>query len=1254
MKLKSIAKKGLLGILIVMLTAQGWLTGWSVVEQATYAAGELSTKGIVNTIPGVKGKNVDGSAPLVIEFARPVQKAADTQGMITIKRNNDDTVVTAIAISSDDVIIGTAGPITDPVVPPTEDGSTTSPATGQFVTIMPEKSLPGGNYYVQIDADAFIYADGAAPAAFAGLNKEWTFDTQGVGTTYITNKIPQNAAIQVKPSEVLTLTFNQPVVAGAGTLQIFEGNVTGTAFEEIPITSNGSPRITGLGNRTITIDPVKNFNSNSTYYIVMPQGFLRDTDGNDISAISGMDWGFNVQSDPTSLTVSTLSPTNGTTNAPLTGNLTVTFSKELDPNYRGEITLKKANGAIVASTTTFNSSNNRQLLITPASTLDSNTNYVVDIPANAFRDKAGNAFAGLNGSTSWTFKTLSKDTTPPALKTAKMHSNNTIRLTYDEWLYSTNSLNSSFTVTVNGENRNVSYTYISGDSVYVVLDTGVAVGQVVRIAYAPGTGNRLTDQSLNAAAAFASRDVENGLDSVMSKPREGSVYYSTITLYYPETVYITSSDAARQFSVTADQSAVGISSISVNNSSVVTLNLSRSITDGEVVRVAYTPGSWPVKDSRGQALAGFSGFYVRNTIDTKPPEFKAAEVSGNKLWIRYNEPLKTSNKPLNSQYSVLVDGKPVYVTDSIIEDDLVTLTLASSVRETQNITLSYVPGALRLTDLNSNPAGYLNLTPVTYTFGNGRILSATLQGDTVRINFRDTIQSQTALTVSQFNVQLGNSTMAVLSASASGSVVTLKLDNTSSAASQTGTVSYVPGAVPIRDIVNATLPAFGPLTLQQTTNTTDGNQTGGSPSWLSEVSASSYGQSLLVMNNGTASATSAVSHYNRPTRQFNVDAAKLIQAFEYASTVGKTNQPIVFEIPDSEASAYVGFPINTLNQVAASYRTGTIGIKYGELLWTVPLSNLNQVSLGQNVGTNGDSFLYVQLETVPFSVSATMEGLIVEAGAQKLGNYTDVYLFTRNNTTNQQVDQNIKSQLTMELSANTPKITSGFAYIDPVTFMLSNVPSSFRNTTGGVVIQGKLNGNQSVVPVNHSVSYQDTTSHWAGEVIKALSAKWIINEPNGSFYRPNENITRAEFAELVARGLGLKGEQNAASRFLDVRGGSVTSAYIGAAAEAGIITGNTDGTFRPDRPITREQMAIMMVRAMNYGGQPVVLNTSAASALSKFSDSKKIQSKDLVAKAVQEGIIQGMTSKTFVPQGNATRAQAAVMMKRVLDKLGYL
>ncbi|WP_433747842.1 S-layer homology domain-containing protein [Paenibacillus amylolyticus] len=1261
MKLKGIARKGILGLLIVMLTAQGWLTGWSGVEREAYAAHALSANGITNTVPAVKGTNVDSSVPFVIDFDKPVQKATGTQSSILIKRLDDNTTMGSVLVSSEQVVIDPTPPITDPTTPDAGD-NTPVPATGLRVTITLGKTLPGATYYVEIDNKSFVYADNTA---FPGLtNKEWTFSTLGLGSTSLVSRVPDNAAI-VSPSTKVVMTFDKPVTAGRGNLIIYQGRVGGTVFEQIPVNA-GTPRITGFGTNTITIVPTNNWNNNTTYYIVMPEGYLRDSNENDISAINGNVWGFNVISDPTSLMVSTVSPANGTTNAPLTGNLTVTFNKELDPNYIQNVTLKKSNGATVASKTVINSANNRQLLITPTNALDSNTNYVVDIPANAFRDKAGNTFTGLNGSTSWAFKTLSADTTAPVLKNAKMHSNNTIRLTYDEWLYSTNSLSSTYAVTVNGEKRNVSSTYISGDSVYVVLDTGVAVGQVVRIAYAPGTtGNRLTDQSSNAAAAFGARDVENGLDSVMSKPREGNVYYSTMTLYYPETVYITSSDAARQFSVTADQSAVGINSISINGSSVVTLNLSRSITDGEVVQVAYTPGSWPVKDTRGQALAGFSGFYVRNSIDTKPPEFKSAEVSGNKLWIRYNEPLNTTNKPLNSQYSVLVDGKPVFVNDSEIENDLVTLTLASAVKDTQNISLSYVPGALRLTDLNNNPAGYLNLTPVTYTYGNGKILSATLQGDTVQINFRDSIQSQAALTASQFNVVIGNSTTTVSSASASGSVVTLKVDTSTvaSTATPTGTVSYVPGAVPLRDASNVTITAFGPLTLQQTNNSSNNNnQSGNRPSWLSELDASSYGQSLLVMNNTTGSAVSAMSHYNRPTRQFNVDATKLIQSFEYAGANGKLTQPVVFEISDSESAAYVGFPLNALTQIAASYRTGTIGVKYGDLLWTVPLSNLDMAAMIRSVGTSNTSTttgaavpsLYVQLETVPVSSSGTMEGLIAGAGAQKLGNYTDVYLYAGNGTSDQRVDQNVKSQLAMQLAANTPSVTSGFTYIDPVTFRLSNVPSSFKNTTGGVVVRGQLNGNQSVVPVNNIVSYPDTASHWASEVIKELSAKWIINTPGGSFYRPNENITRAEFAELVARGLGLNGEPTAASRFQDVRSGSVTSAYIGAAAEAGIITGNTDGTFKPDRPITREQMALMMVRAMNYGGKTVSLQSSAATTLSKFKDSNKIQSKDSVAKAVQEGIIQGMTARTFEPQGNATRAQAAVMLKRVLDKLGYL
>ena len=124
-------------------------------------------------------------------------------------------------------------------------------------------------------------------------------------------------------------------------------------------------------------------------------------------------------------------------------------------------------------------------------------------------------------------------------------------------------------------------------------------------------------------------------------------------------------------------------------------------------------------------------------------------------------------------------------------------------------------------------------------------------------------------------------------------MVTLNL-STAATAGQTGTVSYTPGAVPLRDALNNTIAAFGPLALQQSGSST-GSQTNGRPSWLTELDASSYGQALYVMSNDTATATSTMSRNNRSTQQYNVDGAKLLQAYQYATTSGKTDSPLYWK-----------------------------------------------------------------------------------------------------------------------------------------------------------------------------------------------------------------------------------------------------------------------------------------------------------------------------------------------------------------------
>lgn len=224
--------------------------------------------------------------------------------------------------------------------------------------------------------------------------------------------------------------------------------------------------------------------------------------------------------------------------------------------------------------------------------------------------------------------------------------------------------------------------------------------------------------------------------------------------------------------------------------------------------------------------------------------------------------------------------------------------------------------------------------------------------------------------------------------------------------------------------------------------------------------------------------------------------------------------------------------------------------------------------------------------------------------------------------------------------------------------LVSRVPSylpSSKNTVGSqLVFRGKTNGSAVVGPAAGFVSFYDLGNHWASKDIKELAGKLIVTPRSSGGFEPNKNITRAEFATFIAKGLGLVGDESNMRRFPDVVAGGDTAAYIGAAAKAGIINGNTDGTFKPNNYITREQMALMMVRAMEYSGYAMSSGYSSAQTLSKFKDSAKIQAKDTVAKAVNEGVIQGISvgnGYQFQPAGNASRAQAAVMLKRVLDKL---
>lgn len=1014
---------------------------------------------------------------------------------------------------------------------------------------------------------------------------------------------------------------------------------------------------------SIILTPPTNLQYGSNYTIIIPANafIIGENIGTKSSEIR---WSFTTANAPATvaLNATAFSPTSGSSNVSVNAKPVITFNRNVSLNRNisnAGITLKKSsNHAIIPITVT---SSGNQVTISPSSSLEAGISYYIEIPSNAIFDVQNTSiyYAGLSGTSRWTFQTGGLDRTAPVLQSATMYSNTAIRLLYNETLESYYSLStSSFKVSVNGEDRRISSASASGESVYVYLETGVAVGQNVRISYTGGGIRPIQDVAGNVAATFTNREVTNGIDSVMPKPQEGYISGSTITLRFSESIKDVSSLAYEQFKVTADGETKTINRIS-KSGSYIYLYLNSSVSNGDVVKVSYTPGSYPLQDYRGQNIAPFSDYFIRNYNDTKAPEFTKIEGSGSKIVITYNEALRSTSIPMKSQYSVLVNNSPVYVTGIDIMTNQVTLTLASSFTKDQNVTLSYVSGAGGIADLNGNLAGYINLQPVNYNMVAEGIRSAIVRGDTITLNYNTSLRSGSSVSATQFSVNVDQANRLVQSVTVSGDTITIKLGS-SVYSGQVVDLSYMPGATPIYDNLGNALQAFSRISIQ---NLTTGSGTGVSsmPSYLTVFPSSVFDLNGYLLNGSTAQVQEGYSaNKQQNIKKYILDSSRLEEAYRFLVNSNAMNRNLVFEVPSTEKIAEVAVPLSAVVNMYSLGKTGSIAIRHQDVMYELPIekipyTEISRSLLGNNINT---AYLNVQIEPVSrelLPTSSYNSGVTVSLSGDPVQITVSAYSGATAQST-----MNVKHSGRVHVRAVNPGTASRSSgnQLSLIRYDLTSrasffVPAKVMNSGNYVIFNGKVDGNIVVGPVLGYSYFSDLRNHWASGSINNLASKLIIEGRNDGRFDPNSNITRAEFAVFIAKGLGLKGDEAAASRFPDVTSGSA-AAYIGAAANAGIIAGNMDGTFKPNSYITREQMSLMMVRAMAYVGHDISLNGSSAQTLNRFKDSAKIQSKETVAKAVKEGIIQGVSIDTFQPQGNATRAQAAAMLKRVLEKLNYI
>jgi 2',3'-cyclic-nucleotide 2'-phosphodiesterase/3'-nucleotidase/5'-nucleotidase len=134
------------------------------------------------------------------------------------------------------------------------------------------------------------------------------------------------------------------------------------------------------------------------------------------------------------------------------------------------------------------------------------------------------------------------------------------------------------------------------------------------------------------------------------------------------------------------------------------------------------------------------------------------------------------------------------------------------------------------------------------------------------------------------------------------------------------------------------------------------------------------------------------------------------------------------------------------------------------------------------------------------------------------------------------------------------------------------------------------------------------------------------------------------------RTLGLKPTTETKTGFKDIQSFDWYQVYVNAAAEAGIVTGYDDQSFRPNQTISRQEMAVMIYRAMTFAGTAKAdTNTSAE----EFADAGKFEpwAKEAIPAMTAQHIIEGVAKGMFDPDATATRAQSAVILHRMLNQL---
>ncbi len=308
------------------------------------------------------------------------------------------------------------------------------------------------------------------------------------------------------------------------------------------------------------------------------------------------------------------------------------------------------------------------------------------------------------------------------------------------------------------------------------------------------------------------------------------------------------------------------------------------------------------------------------------------------------------------------------------------------------------------------------------------------------------------------------------------------------------------------------------------------------------------------------------------------------------------------------------------------------GAEGGSLRFTV--AKLAEADLKQLQETAKANGYEIQIAPVTFKI-AKVEGTQLKE-LNKLAGYAERILLLPNGTAASKTPAGVMLQANGSIS---PVPSRAVSYEGKQAIALSSVAGS------GIF----------AVVSSAAWNFEDAQGHWAQSSIGDLAARRMVGGTAPGMFEPDRSITRAEFAAIAVKALGLEGTGTTALTFQDVSAADWYAGYVASAYEFGLISGFEDGTVRAQEEISRQQAMAILARAMALTGLPAdITDEEVNGLLASFEDADGIAdyAKTAIAASVKAGLVSGRSSVQIAPDALMTRAEVATIVQKLLKLSG--